>query len=233
MRIDVRGDIVEDELLRFYEWWGAPATAPGAVIKQLKEAKDGEAIDVYINSPGGSVFAGAEIYSELRGRNVTVHITGLAASAASVIACAGKKTLISPAGCMMIHNVQGGAWGDYHELERTAEALKQVGRTISSAYEEKTGKTEKELLKLMDAETWMNAADCVANGFCDAVEERPVEAKKTARMAAAAGGFTLTPEMIEKARAALDGKAKPESGSRAERARAKLKLLGLASKRKN
>lgn len=230
MRIDIKGDIIDDDLQEVYEYFGIPAVCPKSVTDQLAEAADDEPIDVYINSYGGSVFAGAEIYSELRGRNVTVHITGLAASAASVIACAGKKTLISPAGCMMIHNVQGGAWGDYHELERTAEALKQVGRTISSAYEEKTGKTEKELLKLMDAETWMNAADCVANGFCDAVEERPEEAKKTARMAAAAGGFTLTPEMIEKAKEALDGKAdgSAESGERrAEKAKAKLRLLGL------
>jgi len=226
MRIDIRGDIVEDELVKIYEWYKWPCTSPGGVAKALAEAQDGEEIDVYISSPGGSVFAGAEIYELLRQRSVTVHITGLAASAASVIACAGARTLISPAGAVMIHNVRTLVEGDYRDMEQAARTLKEVNRTISSAYMEKTGKTEKELLKLMDAETWMNAADSVANGFCDAVEARPE--KKQARPAASMG-LSLTEEQIETAQAAIEKEARDraasKSGAEMKKARARLKLM--------
>lgn len=226
MRIDIRGEIVEDDLQRIYEWWGMSAVSPKKVLDALKEAAEGEEIDVYINSPGGDVSAGAEIYSELRARGATVHITGLAASAASVIACAGKRTLISPAGCMMIHNVFSGAWGDYHEMERTAEALKQVGRTISSAYREKTGMEEKELLKLMDRESWMNAEDAVRFGFCDGIEDRPAEQPEQNKKVRPAAGFgaSLTAEQIERARREI-AKAKSADDDRKRKAVARLRLL--------
>lgn len=233
MRIDIKGDILSDEdalFIKIYEWYNMPFVTPGKVSKALtegmKNAKDGEPIDVYINSRGGSVFAGAEIYEMLRQHIVTVHITGLAASAASVVACAGARTLISPAGAMMIHNAISDAEGDYRDMEQMAQMLRQVNRTISSAYMEKTGKGEKELLKLMDSETWMNAADCVANGFCDAVEPRPE--KKPVRLAASMG-LSLTEEQIERAKAAIakedaEKKASAE-GSGEDLRRSKAKAL--------
>ena len=227
MRIDIKGDIVDDEMMEIYEWFGIPAVCPKAVAEQLAGAADDEPIDVYINSYGGSVFAGADIYSELRGRkNVTVIVTGIAASAASVIACAGRPTLISPAGCMMIHNASGGAYGDYHDLERTAGALKQVNRTVCGAYTEKTGKAEQELLRLMDRETWMNAADAVENGFCDGVAERPAEkdAGTKARPAAAGMCASLTAEQIERARREI-AKAKKKAPADKRKAEARLRLL--------
>lgn len=228
MRIDIKGDIVDDDMLEFYEWWGAPATAPKSVLAALNQAAEGEEIDVYINSPGGSVFAGAEIYSELRQRNVTVHITGLAASAASVIACAGRRTLISPAGCMMIHNVQTWAKGDYRDMQKMADTLKKVNQTISTAYTEKTGKEEKELLRLMDAETWMPAAVCVEQGFCDGVEERRQEKENKTLRPAAGFGTTLSEEQIERARREIAAaKAKPAVAEEKKKAAAKLRLLNL------
>lgn len=226
MRIDIKGDIVDNEMQEIYDWFGIPAVSPKAVADQLAGAAEDEDITVYINSYGGSVFAGAEIYEELRGRNVTVIVAGIAASAASVIACAGRPTLISPAGCMMIHNVSGGAYGDYRELEKTADTLKRVNRTVCGAYTEKTGRTEQELLRLMDRETWMNANDAVENGFCEGVTERPAEkaGAKNARPAAAGMCAALTEEQIERARREI-AKAKTGDGDRKRKAQARLRLL--------
>jgi ATP-dependent Clp endopeptidase proteolytic subunit ClpP len=226
MRIDIKGDIVDDELLEVYEWFGIPAVSPKAVRDKLAEAEDGEEITVYINSYGGSVFAGAEIYEELRSRNVTVIVAGIAASAASVITCAGRPTLISPAGCMMIHNVSGGAYGDYHEMEKTAETLKRVNRTVCGAYMEKTGKTEAELLKLMDRETWLNANDAVEFGLCNGVTERPAEKDAGAKARPAAAGMcaALTADQIERARREI-AKARAADGDRKRKAQARLRLL--------
>ena len=226
MRIDIKGDIIDDDLQEVYEYFGIPAVCPKSVTDQLAEAADDEPIDVYINSYGGSVFAGADIYSELRGRNVTVYITGLAASAASVIACSGRRTLISPAGCVMAHNASGGAYGDYHVMEKTAETLKSINRTITGAYMEKTGKTEQELLKIMDRETWMNASDAVANGFCDGVIERPAEKDAAAQVKPAAAGMSasLTAEQIAHARREI-AKAKSADDDRKRKAVASMRLL--------
>lgn len=239
MRIDISGDVIDNDLQRIYDWIGFDGTSPRKVKAALDAAKPGEAIDVYINSPGGSVFAGAEIYSMLREKNATVHISGLAASAASVIACAGTRTLISPAGCMMIHNVQSWTEGDYRDMLSMAETLRAVNRTIIGAYTEKTGKDARELQRLMDAETWMPAAECVEHGFCDAIEERPAKKEARAGKLAARAGLSLSDEQIERARAEIaaadaakaerrtngpEGDGAPEDTSRRARLRLRLTL---------
>ena len=132
-------------------------------------------ITVWINSPGGDCVAAAQIYNMLmdyRG-NVTVKIDGIAASAASVIAMAGTKVLVSPVSMMMIHNPMTVAMGDKVEMEKAIEMLASVKDSIINAYELKTGMSRAKLSHLMDAETWMDATKAVELGFADDILARP------------------------------------------------------------
>lgn len=168
-KISIRGDIVSSGDKWIYDWLGIETTSPKDVSKSLNEAS-GEDIEVDINSGGGDIFAGSEIYTALRNYNgnVEISIVGLAASAASVISMAAKSK-ITPTGLFMIHNVSSGTHGDYRDMEHSANVLKTANQSIANAYKEKTGMTDKELLKLMDNETWMSAEDAVKNKFVDEV----------------------------------------------------------------
>lgn len=170
MKINIKGPIVNNNDAWIYEWFGIEATSPKKVNDLLEKA-NGEDIEVEINSGGGSIFAGSEIYTALKSYkgNVTVKIVGLAASAASVIAMAGKKVMMSPTAQIMIHNVRSTASGDYRDMEHTAEVLKNANDTIANAYRLKTGKTQEELLALMDKETWMTAERAKELGFIDEI----------------------------------------------------------------
>ena len=128
-------------------------------------------ITVWINSPGGDCVAAAQIYNMLMDYkgDVTVKIDGIAASAASVIAMAGTKVLISPVGMMMIHNPATIAWGDSSEMQKAIEMLASVKDSIINAYEIKTGLSRVKLSHLMDAETWMDAHKAVELGFADGI----------------------------------------------------------------
>lgn len=128
-------------------------------------------ITIWINSPGGDVFAASQIYNMLmdyRG-DVTVKIDGIAASAASVIAMAGSKVLMSPVACMMIHNPITVAIGDSEEMERAILMLDEVKESIINAYELKTDMSRVKLSNMMDAESWMNANKAVELGFADGI----------------------------------------------------------------
>lgn len=131
-------------------------------------------ITVWINSPGGDCVAAAQIYNMLREYegNVTVKIDGIAASAASVIAMAGDKVLMSPVSMMMIHNPMTIAFGDSGEMQRAIDMLKSVKDSIINAYEVKTGLSRTKLAHLMDAETWMDAGKAVELGFADEITRR-------------------------------------------------------------
>lgn len=170
MKVKIKGPIISNSDAWIYEWFGIEATSPSMVDKAIEKA-NGEDLEVEINSGGGSVFAGSEIYTALKSYkgNVTIKIVGLAASAASVIAMAGKKVTMSPTAQMMIHNVSSCAEGDYREMEHTAEILKNANNTIANAYRLKTGKEQDELLSLMNKETWMTAQKAKELGFIDEV----------------------------------------------------------------
>lgn len=131
-------------------------------------------ITVWINSPGGDCVAAAQIYNMLREYegNVTVKIDGIAASAASVIAMAGDKVLMSPVSMMMIHNPMTIAFGDSGEMQKAIDMLKSVKDSIINAYEIKTGLSRTKLAHLMDAETWMDAGKAVELGFADKIIKR-------------------------------------------------------------
>ena len=132
-------------------------------------------ITVWINSPGGDCVAAAQIYNMLmdyRG-SVTVKIDGIAASAASVIAMAGTRVLVSPVSMLMIHNPATMAMGDAAEMQKAIAMLDEVKESIINAYEIKTGMSRTKLSHLMDAETWMDAHTAVDLGFADEIMTRP------------------------------------------------------------
>lgn len=149
-------------------WWGDEVTPK--MFKDDLLAGTGN-ITVWINSPGGDVFAAAQIYNmlmEYTGR-VTVKIDGLAASAASVIAMAGGDVYMSPVSMLMIHNPSTIAIGDSEEMLRAKALLDEVKESIINAYELKSGLSRTKLSHLMDAETWMNANKAIELGFADKV----------------------------------------------------------------
>ena len=149
-------------------WYGDEVT-PKLFEKELNAGTGN--ITVWINSPGGCVFAAAQIYNmlmEYKG-DVTVNIDALAASAASVIAMAGTKVLMSPVSLMMIHNPMTIAIGDSREMQKAGEMLDEVKESILNAYEIKTGLNRTKLSHLMDGESWFNAKKAVELGFADGI----------------------------------------------------------------
>lgn len=165
----MKGDIIRNDSKWIYDWLEMDATCPNDISKILNTA-NGEDIEVNINSGGGDIFAGSEIYTMLRSYNgkVNINIVGLAASAASVISMAGESK-ISPTALFMIHNVSSGTSGDHNALEKQASVLKEADKSIANAYKQKTGLSDKELLDLMDNETWMSAEKAVKLKFVDGV----------------------------------------------------------------
>jgi ATP-dependent protease ClpP protease subunit len=169
--INIKGTIISDSDKWIYDWFGIENVSAKAVSDELAEA-NGEDVIVRINSNGGDVFAGSEIYDLLASYSgkITIRVVGMAASAASVIAMAGTSE-IAPTGMMMIHNVRSYAEGDYRDMERSAETLKEANRAIMAAYRSKTGRSEDELLTLMDNETYFSADRAVELGFIDQIAE--------------------------------------------------------------
>ena len=141
-------------------------------------------ITVWINSPGGDCIAAAQIYNmllEYKG-NVTIKIDGIAASAASVVAMAGNKVIMSPVSMLMIHNPMTMAAGDTTEMKKAISMLTEVKESIINAYELKTGMSRDKIAKLMDAETWMDANKAVELGFADEILSRESSVKPSAMM---------------------------------------------------
>ena len=149
-------------------WFGDEITPKQFKSELLSEEGD---ITIWINSPGGDVFAASQIYNMLmdyKGK-VPVKIDGIAASAASVIAMAGTEVFISPTGLMMIHNPMTMAFGDAGEMEKAKAMLSEVKESIINAYEIKTGLSRIKLSHFMDEETWFNAKKALELGFADGI----------------------------------------------------------------
>ena len=155
-------------------FWGNEVT-PKAFREELNAGT--EDITVWINSPGGNVFAAAEIYTMLRDYpgSVTVKIDAIAASAASVIAMAGSKVLMSPVAMLMIHDPSTIAMGNTKDMEKAIATLNEVKESIINAYTAKSGLSHNRISKLMENETWMNAKKAVELGFADEILFEAVE----------------------------------------------------------
>ena len=158
MVVKINGDIVSNDWKPIYNWFGMDSFSPGDLEDAIERLPEGEALEIKINSPGGDVWAGQEIYTMLRGRSdVAIEVESTAASAASIIAMAGKSS-ISPVGMLMIHNVSTyGVSGNKRDMKKMADTLGEYDKALAAAYVEKTGMQPDEVLKLMDKETWLTA----------------------------------------------------------------------------
>ena len=160
-------------------WYGDEVT-PGLFREELN-AGEGD-ITVWINSPGGDVFAAAQIYNMLKEYpgNVEVRIDGMAASAASVVAMAGDRISMSPVAMMMIHNPMTVAMGDHKAFQQAMDMLEEVKESIINAYELKTGQSRTVISHMMDDETWFNAKKAVELRFADDILYTDGEGKQEA-----------------------------------------------------
>jgi ATP-dependent Clp protease, protease subunit len=178
VELRIEGDIVDDDEIWIYEWFGEKATAPNAFREELNQFK-GKDITVWIDSYGGSVFAAAGIYNALKEHDgkVTIKIDSKAMSAASVIAMAGDEVLMSPMAVMMIHNPLTTAYGNMHDLRKVADILDTIKESIVNAYALKTGRSHSKISQMMDDETWMSANVAVKEGFADGIlyQDQPLD----------------------------------------------------------
>lgn len=149
-------------------FWGDEVTP--RMFREELEAEEGD-LTVWINSPGGNVFAAAEIYTMLcdhKGK-ITVKIDAIAASAASVVAMAGDRVLMSPVAMLMVHDPMTIAMGNAKDMEKAITTLNEVKASIVNAYQRKTGLSRNKISQLMEDETWMNAKKAVDLGFADEI----------------------------------------------------------------
>lgn len=223
--ININGDIICNDLKWVYDWLEYESCCPAdvrGIISGVTDEK--EEIKVIINSPGGDVQAGQEIYSILKDvkNHVTIEVQSLAASAASMIAMAGDTVRMSPVALLMIHNASTCASGDYRDMQHTADVLQTVNAAIMEAYSRKTGLTYDELKDMMDTETWLTARQCVEHHFADEIieDEKPVVITN-----AMIGRLSVTDEMIEKVKA--EKKAKEEKATAGAEILADLDMYGV------
>lgn len=216
--IEIKGVIVSDDEKWIYDWFGIAAVSPADVTNALLDA-DGDDVDVIINSGGGSVFAGSEIYTALKDYKgqVLVKVVGVAASAASVIAMAGDLVAISPTAQIMIHNAWSRAVGDYRDMQHTSDWLKNINSSIANAYRLKTGLSDSELKNMMDQETWLNAQQALEKGFVDEIMFD--EQKQLAASFGATG--MLPPEVVAKMRAFLKKEQSTKAGQQVDQEKKK------------
>lgn len=154
-------------------WDGTTAKQFATDLKDLGKVKT---LNLFINSPGGSVFDGVAIYNQLARHSARklVTIDGLAASIASVIAMVGDQITMAKNAMMMIHNAWGIAVGDAPLMRKTANELDKINETLVATYKGRTKMTEPDIRTMMNEETWMTAQEAVAKGFADAVSSEEV-----------------------------------------------------------
>ena len=167
VELKIEGNIVDDGDAWIYEWYGETCTSPNAFKDELSQLGNKD-LTVWVDSHGGSVFAGAGIYNalkEYKGK-ITMKVEK-AMSIASVIAMAGDELLMSPVGLMMIHNPITNTAGYASDLRKTADVLDAVKEIIVNAYQLKTKLSRNKISQLMDNETYMSAKSAIKDGFAD------------------------------------------------------------------
>lgn len=156
-------------------------------------------ITLRINSPGGDVIDGIAMYNDLiaHSAKVDVQVTGLAASAASIVAMAGDTVSMAESAFFVIHNAWVISGGDKRVKRKTADTLEQVDASLAGVYAARTGMPADEMLAMMDAETWFSAADAVSAGFADAVTGQ--QAGAMASLAFDLSDFGRVPAQVKRA----------------------------------
>ena len=154
-------------------WGDETDVVTSSFIKDLRRFSGVNRINVYVNSPGGDVFAAAAIRNQLRAHSaeVVAHIDGLAASAAVGLALGADTVRMSRSALLMIHNPSTSVRGEVKDLTKGVEILNKVKETIMAIYMEKTNLTEEQLAKMMDEETWLTADEALEYGFIDTIVE--------------------------------------------------------------
>lgn len=211
-KINIRGVMIPNDYKWYYDWFKEDSTCPNDVQKVLDVVQDGDEIEVYINSPGGVIDVGSEIYTLLRSKSesVKIYITGEACSAASIVAMSAHCEM-SPTALMMVHCVSSGVNGNHNDMEHMAEVLQTADRALCSAYVAKAGMTEQEALDMMEHETWLTAEQAKERGLIDGImfeeEEQPAPL--------VAGPLFALPdaEKMEKVRNMLKQADEPKDGS--------------------
>ncbi|MGE7113240.1 head maturation protease, ClpP-related [Lysinibacillus sp. NPDC047702] len=206
-KIEIKGHIVPDDHLIVYQWFGYTATSPNLVKNAIAEAEAlGETeLLVEINSGGGSVWAGAEMYYALKKFNGTVRgeIPSIAASAATFPAMACDHLAMSLLGQMMIHRAKNGIDGNQQDMRNNADFLKNIDDSIVSAYLTKTSLSREELNEMMKKDSWMTAQQAHENKFIDEILFAN-EAPDAVASAAPLDNSTLLPQdVIDKVKAEI------------------------------
>ena len=175
-----------------YEEIGSYGITAKAFLDEIKNIGNRK-ITLRINSPGGEVFEGLAIYNRLREHpgGVEVKIDGIAASMASVIAMAGAPVTMAANALLMVHNPSGLCVGNSADMRELADMLDKVRGSLTGAYERKTGKSAEEICAMMDAETWLNADEALAAGFCD-------EITGELKLAASVGKLALSGKLADR-----------------------------------
>lgn len=203
-KFNFNGTLMSDDFAEIMRWFGWNDNVCPLDIRNLCKDADGEEIELYINSDGGSLIAGTEIYSilkEYKG-NVVGHIQSRAASAATVAMMACDKIIAQPVSLVCVHNPTTSAQGEAEDMRHTAEELDNVKNAILAAYTSrasvKVGRDE--LSELMDKNMWINADRAVEYGFVDEIDGE--EAGEGIILNAATPGNFPTQKMIDEYRAA-------------------------------
>lgn len=169
-KINLRGPLISNNQQEAYDYWNLEAVSAKSIADELPE--DGSDVILEVNSNGGLVTVGSDIYTLLKNYkgHITAEITGMAASAASVAIMGADKVVISPTAQIMIHKASfREVSGNSDDLESAANALKASDQGIINAYAEKTGMAEDEVLDMMKKETYMSAQRAVELGFADEI----------------------------------------------------------------
>lgn len=201
------GDIVSD-------WWGAwnDADQYPEAIRDFLKAQDGKALNIYINSGGGSVFAGLAIYNMLLRHKgfKTVYVDGMAASIASVIALAGDRVVIPSNAFIMIHKPWSICDGNAGDFRKMAEDLDAVESGIMNVYKDHLldGVDIADIQRMVDAETWLNGEEAAKYFNIEVTAAKEYAAKVTETVS----GYGNVPKEIIKSAQAADNIAAKAAG---------------------
>lgn len=186
LQLYIYGDVEGDG----YDWWTGQTieseTSAEHFRNELAAHADAKQIDIYINSYGGSVYEGLAIYNQLKRHTAhkTVCVDGFACSIASLIAMAGDEVIMPRNALMMIHNMWMYAVGNAAELRKAADDLGKMNEAGRTAYLQKAGDklTAEKLKEMQDAETWLNAAECIEYGLADRYADTDADMTKAAEI---------------------------------------------------
>lgn len=173
MRIPLNGYVVPDDDAWIYQWFGYSVFSPATVRQALKDNPQGEELVLEINSGGGSVFAGDEIYSVLRASPVTTRgeVQSVSASAASLLMLGCDSVWLSPVAQVMIHLPSLSTEGDRNVHNQSIKVLDSVTESILNAYvtKSKGKRTRDEFRAMMTSTTWMSAQEAIDTGIADGI----------------------------------------------------------------